>query len=110
MDVPSNLMVWQRLKGQYARDAGEAAYNFFVIPLRDWKGAPGRRLETVRVRQCVECQATWPEINTLGVAWATDYDLARWSGKGFLRCACCPPGYPQVEPRSIVDGRRIIDF
>ena len=70
--VPCNLEVWQRPEGS-------DVYKRYDIPLRNHQRTSDRRRERVDILQCVECQAVWPAIATLGVARATDHGLIEWS-------------------------------
>ena len=106
--VPSNLQVWQRPQGS-------VAFYFKIIPLVNHFRTSDSRRERVSIVQCIECQAVWPSVETLGVAWALEYELIKWSRSRRarnLRCSCCPvgSGAPQFGPRSYVDGVRIFDF
>ena len=101
--VPCYFKIWQRAQGS-------DIYTHYNVELRNWQGTADNRRDVQTVVQCVECKAVWPKINTLGIAWAEDYELVKWSRKGRLRCACCPVGSGWLQPRSFVDGPRIIDF
>ena len=101
--VPGYFEVWQRA-------LGSDIYTHYKIELNNWQGTADDRRDVQTVLQCVECKAVWPKINTLGVAWAMDYELVTWPKNGRLRCACCAVGSGGSQPRSFVDGVRIIDF
>ena len=101
--VPCYFDIWQLAHGS-------DIYTHYKIELRNWQGTADDRRDVQTVVQCVECKAVWPKINTLGVAWAMDYELVTWPRKDRLRCACCPVGSGWLQPRSFVDGVRIIDF
>ena len=97
LNVPCVLEVWQRQQGSPFYRSNKINLNAAI------NTADGMRV-VQDVVCCQECGAVWPQIDTLGVVWATQLGLCRWSRtRKHLRCACCPAdaGNP-TGPRSFV--------